>query len=60
MPTSNRHPFVKATLRRAVRATLTDKHDHEGPRDFIACPVCAGRLWEMLDRHAPKPWIGSV
>ena len=53
------HPFVRATLTRAVRKVVQDKHDHSGPAEFIACPQCVARLWEALDRVAPREWMGG-
>lgn len=55
-----RHPFVKATLQRAVRDLLRDKHNHSTPGELLGCPECMARFWVCLGNAAPVPWIGSV
>lgn len=54
------HPFVRASLTRAVRALLKDKHGHVTPTELLACPECVARFWVHLATAAPKGWLGGV
>lgn len=56
---TDRHPFVKATLQKGIRAWLRDKHGHTTPAEMLACTECVARLWSCLGDAAPVPWIGS-
>ena len=58
-PVTDRHPFVKATLTKAIRGLLKDKHGHTTPDELRRCPECIARLWDHLGRSAPVPWIGG-
>lgn len=54
------HPFARATLQRAVRAWLKDRHQHDTPQAMSECAPCVARLWDELGRVAPKGWLGEV
>ena len=56
---TDRHPFVKATLQRAIRALLKDKHNHSTLHEMSNCHECVNRLWVELGRVAPREWIGG-
>lgn len=54
------HPFVRASLRKAIRRLLVNRHGHSTHVELRACKVCVARLWVELGHAAPKRWMGQV
>ena len=52
------HPFTRATLQKAVRELLKDKHNHSSPRELHGCVTCVARFWKCLGNAAPLGIIG--
>lgn len=52
------HPFVRASLQKAVRAFLQGgKHGHLTPTELVECHECVQRLWVELEKAAPVKTI---
>lgn len=57
--TTDYHPFVRASLRKAVRRLLADRHGHVTHTEMLTCEACMARLWVELGHAASKRWIGG-
>lgn len=55
-----RHPFVRASLTKAIRAWLQYRHRHESAGAMAGCEACAARLWVCLGQAAPVKTMQQV
>lgn len=55
----DRHPFVRASLQKAMRRLLTDRHGHAVAAEMLACKKCVARFWQALAWAAPRAWVGE-